>query len=358
MSGASGNTDDATSSPRPMVAGRASGKSVWLFAGLAGLSAVLLFSALEARRAARSAEDLEPVQIGGQGAITPPPELVIPPVGSGEATGAAGLAASPPGSARAVPASPAGTDTQPARLPRAPLAPQGPSAFTGSSPPNFAYAPSPASGPATVFQAPVAAAPSISPAAAADSQRVKAGRFANPSLTIPKGAVIHAVLETAVDSTRPGPARALVSRDVRSFDGTRILVPRGSRLYGEYKADLTSGQNRAMIQWTRLMRPDGVTIALDSPSADPLGRAGVKGKVNSHFFARFGNALLQTLLNAGVSYTANEATGGTVILGLPGSTVAASVPQSETVRPTLKVAQGTPVSVFVARDLDFSEVEQ
>lgn len=135
-------------------------------------------------------------------------------------------------------------------------------------------------------------------------------------------------------------------------------MPRGSRLYGEYKADLTSGQNRAMIQWTRLMRPDGVTIALDSPSADPLGRAGVKGKVNSHFFARFGNALLQTLLNAGVSYTANEATGGTVILGLPGSTVAASVPQSETVRPTLKVAQGTPVSVFVARDLDFSEVEQ
>lgn len=188
--------------------------------------------------------------------------------------------------------------------------------------------------------------------------RVKAGFFANPSLTIPQGAVIQAVLETALDSTRAGPARAIVSRDVRSFDGTRVLIPRGSRLYGEYKADLSSGQNRAMIQWTRLMRPDGVVIALDSPSADPLGRAGVKGKVNSHFFARFGNALVQTALGFGVSFATSEATKGTVIVGLPGSVQNLATPQTDTIRPTLKVAQGTPVSVFVARDLDFSEVER
>jgi len=45
------------------------------------------------------------------------------------------------------------------------------------------------------------------------------------------------------------------------------------------------------------------------------------------------------------------------VVGLPGSfqTVA---PQTENIRPTLKVAQGTPVSVFVARDLDFTKVEQ
>lgn len=180
---------------------------------------------------------------------------------------------------------------------------------------------------------------------------------ANPSTTIPQGAVIQAVLETAMDSTRPGPARAIVSRDVRSFDGTKVLIPRGSRLYGDYKADLAQGQSRALIQWTRLLRPDGVTIALDSPSADPLGRAGVGGKVNSHFLARFGNAFLQTTLSLGMNYASSKIGGGTVIVGLPGSFQTVT-PQSDSIKPTLKVAQGTPVSVFVARDLDFTKVEQ
>ena len=51
------------------------------------------------------------------------------------------------------------------------------------------------------------------------------------------GAVIAAVLETPLNSDRPGLARAVVSKDARSFDGTRVLIPRGSRLIGEFKAD-------------------------------------------------------------------------------------------------------------------------
>ena len=50
------------------------------------------------------------------------------------------------------------------------------------------------------------------------------------------------------------------------------------------------------VQWQTLTRPDGVQIALDSPAADPLGRAGIGGKVNTHFWSRFGNALLQSTL--------------------------------------------------------------
>ncbi|MEQ1499261.1 MAG: TrbI/VirB10 family protein [Novosphingobium sp.] len=215
------------------------------------------------------------------------------------------------------------------------------------------------SGPVTVYQAPAApTAASASEGSGADRQRVKAGRLLNPSFTVPQGAVIQAVLETALDSTQPGPARAIVSRDVRSFDGARVLIPRGSRLYGEYRADLSPGQNRAMIQWTRLVRPDGVTIALDSPSADPLGRAGVKGKVDTHFFTRFSNAFLQTVLNVGASAATRDLAGGTVIVGLPGSTQSVTAPSTDQVKPTLRVSQGTPVSVFVARDLDFTDVER
>lgn len=186
--------------------------------------------------------------------------------------------------------------------------------------------------------------------------RVKATRLENPTMTIPQGTVIPAVLETAIDSTRGGGVRALVQRNVMGFDGKRILIPRGSRLYGEYQADLKRGQNRALVQWTRLIRPDGVTIALNSPSSDPLGRAGVKGKVDSKFFQRFGNALLQSVLDIGVGLAVNSASDG-VIVALPGSTQNVQVTDGQQILPTLKVRQGTSVSVFVARDLDFSSVE-
>lgn len=190
----------------------------------------------------------------------------------------------------------------------------------------------------------------------APTDRVRASRLTNPSVTVPQGTVIPAVLETALDSTRPGGARALVQRDVHSFDGSRILIPRGSRLYGTYEAGINPGEKRALVQWTRLLRPDGVTIALDSPSSDPLGRAGIEGDVNSRFFARFGGAILQSVLDIGVGVATRKATDG-VIVALPGSTQNVTAQTQSQARPVLKVDQGTSVSVFVARDLDFSTVE-
>ena len=211
--------------------------------------------------------------------------------------------------------------------------------------------------PAVVFERDLApVAPPGSQPTGGPNERVTASRFLNPARTIPQGTVIPAVLETALDSTRPGAVRALVQRDVRGFDGSRVLIGRGSRLYGEYAADLEPGQGRAAIRWTRLLRPDGVTIALDSPASDPLGRAGVRGKVDGKFFQRFGGALLQSVLDVGVGVATREATDG-VIVALPGSTqnVTPRLDRNE-VRPTLRVRHGTSVSVFVARDLDFSTV--
>jgi type IV secretion system protein VirB10 len=191
------------------------------------------------------------------------------------------------------------------------------------------------------------------------SDRVSASRLLNPSLTVPQGTIIAAVLETALDSTRAGAVRGIVSRDVRSFDGSRVLIPRGSRLYGEYASDLSAGQKRTLVNWQRLTRPDAVIINLDSPAADPLGRAGVRGKVDSNFFARFGSAILQSVLDIGVGLATRTVQDDAVILALPGSTQEiAGRPQQTEVQRTLKVQQGTSVSVFVARDLDFSTVDR
>jgi type IV secretion system protein VirB10 len=186
--------------------------------------------------------------------------------------------------------------------------------------------------------------------------RVRASAFANRSSTVPQGYLISAVLETGFDSTKPGFARAMVSRDVRGFDGKYILIPRGSRLIGEYRSDIGQSQKRAIITWTRLIRPDGMTIALDSPAADTLGRGGVDASVNTHFFQRLGDALLQSTFEIGRAFAGRAVTGPVVVVS--GSTTAAAgqlMPMTATnYVPTLTVAPGKSISVFVAHDLDFS----
>jgi type IV secretion system protein VirB10 len=102
----------------------------------------------------------------------------------------------------------------------------------------------------------------------AGTQVAKATRMKNPGQTVSQGTLIPAVLETAINSDLPGYVRAVVSSDIRSFDGSRVLVPRSSRLIGQYKSGVAGGQTRAYVMWTRLIRPDGVSVALASPAVD------------------------------------------------------------------------------------------
>ncbi|MCR2834757.1 TrbI/VirB10 family protein [Parerythrobacter lacustris] len=310
----------------------------------------LVFSLMDAGRAERAAADSVLVEAEPGARISSPPPLALP---QGQTGRDLPLAALPPQEAfplREEPVRLARVPTTRSEVPRGDVPP-------AYNPPPQQIAPTFAQPPAVVFDAAFA-----SGVAAADAlptglnNRVRAERFDNPSLTIPQGTVIPAVLETALDSTRPGGVRALVQRDVRGFDGSRVLIQRGSRLYGEYQADLQAGQKRAEIRWTRLIRPDGVTIALDSPASDPLGRAGVKGEVDSKFFQRFGGALLQSVLDIGVGVATSRASDG-VLVALPGSTQNVQIQDGNQIQPTLKVRHGTSVSVFVARDLDFSSVD-
>ncbi|PSJ36428.1 type IV secretion system protein B10 [Sphingomonas deserti] len=181
--------------------------------------------------------------------------------------------------------------------------------------------------------------------------------LANRSTTVPQGTLIPAVLETAFNSTRPGFARAIVSREVRGFDGTRILIPRGSRLIGEYRADAAAGQKRALINWVRLIRPDGVTIEVGSPATDTLGRGGVKAKVNNHFFERFAGAILQSTVDIALALAARSSNNSVIVTTAGGGAQAGNLIQPEPVRPTLTVPAATSISVFVARDLDFASAE-
>jgi type IV secretion system protein VirB10 len=179
---------------------------------------------------------------------------------------------------------------------------------------------------------------------------------------IPQGSTIPAVLETALDSDLPGYVRAVVSRDVRGFDASTVLIPRGSRVIGEYRSAVSQGQTRAFVIWTRIIRPDGASIMIGSGGGDTLGRAGLAGKVDTHFLQEFSGAILLTALNAGAAAVAGvpqtevvvSSGSGGAAGGLTGP-FAALAPVA--IPPTIKVAQGTPLLIIVQRDLDFSRVQ-
>ncbi|MCA1653755.1 MAG: TrbI/VirB10 family protein [Sphingomicrobium sp.] len=230
--------------------------------------------------------------------------------------------------------------------------------FDGSAAPSTPA--DPATAPLTGSAATRAAGPSSAIAAAggdndqfatrvgsAGVEVASAQPLANPATTVTQGTLIPAVLETAIDTDLPGYARAIVSRDVRSFDGARVLVPRSSRLIGQYKSGLTAGQTRVYVIWTRLIRPDGVSVALASPAVANDGRSGLDGKVDGHFMKRFGSAFLLSVVG-GLS-----SLGSTVLSG--GQSAASVAAQRDSaIPPTIHVAPGQPIRVFTARDLDFA----
>ncbi|WP_394730469.1 TrbI/VirB10 family protein [Altererythrobacter sp. GH1-8] len=182
----------------------------------------------------------------------------------------------------------------------------------------------------------------------------QASPMTNPSTTVTQGTLIPAILETAIDTDVPGYVRAVVSQDVRSFDGTAILVPRSSRLIGQYQSGLQGGQKRAYVIWTRLIRPDGASVNLASPAIGFDGTTGLKGEVKSNFFKRFGSSLLLSVVG-GLGAVASG--GASVVIGGAGqSAAAAAVQQDGQIGPTVRVRMGEPIRVFTARDLDFSAV--
>jgi type IV secretory pathway VirB10-like protein len=182
-------------------------------------------------------------------------------------------------------------------------------------------------------------------------------RLHDLSHTAPQGTVIPAILETAINSDLPGFVRAVVSRDVRGFDGTTVLIPRGSKLVGQYRSGVALSQTRAFVVWSRILTPDGVSIDIGSPGTDPLGRGGLEGETDTHFFERFGSAILLSVMGAGLNALTEPSNNTAIIIGSTqqASQVASIALQKQIDIPvTIKVPQGTPLQVFVTRDLDFA----
>ncbi len=229
-------------------------------------------------------------------------------------------------------------------------------ASRSASSPRFAEAPAMAAAPnAAGAEGSGAAAEFASRVGGVGGAPAQARAMVNPTTTVTEGTLIPAILETAINTDVPGYVRAVVSQDVRSFDGKRVLIPRSSRLIGQYQAGVQQGQKRAYVIWTRLIRPDGASVNLASPAIGFDGTTGLEGDVNSHFFKRFGSGLLLSVVG-GLGALATGGIGGLIVAGGAQSAANSAVQTQGQISPTIRVRMGEPIRVFTARDLDFSAV--
>lgn len=188
----------------------------------------------------------------------------------------------------------------------------------------------------------------------------RAGTLGNRNYIVAMGTSIPCVLETAMASDQPGFASCVINRDVLSDNGRLVLMEKGTQVVSEYRGGLQRGQKRLFVLWNRAKTPKGVIVTLASPATDALGRAGVDGYVDTHWWERFGSALLLSVVGDGAGYASSRLQDSDVDAQDTASAgqqaAAIAVEQSINIPPTLNKHQGELVSIFVARDLDFSGV--
>lgn len=215
--------------------------------------------------------------------------------------------------------------------------------------------------------------------------QVKATHIGRLDNLIAQGKLIHAVLETAINTDLPGTLRAIIARDVYAESGNAVLIPKGSRVIGTYDSQVKTGHDRVAIAWDRVIRPDGIDIAISSQGSDVLGRSGAAGFLDNKFLTKLGNALLISYVvptaankifskggnNTPITTTAstNAATGITTTSSTStfqqqqlkesedkfNEIMSKAIQDSFSVAPTIFIDQGTEVNIFVNRDLVFPD---
>jgi type IV secretion system protein VirB10 len=192
-----------------------------------------------------------------------------------------------------------------------------------------------------------------------------ASKLPDRNYLIPKGAFMDCALETRIDSTVPGMTSCILTRNMYSDNGKLVLLDRGSKIVGQYQGGIKQGQARIFVLWTRVETPAGVVINLDSPGTDALGASGLDGYVDTHFWERFGGAIMLSLIQDGFAAAAQQQqSAGTnqtnITFGntqqATQSMAAEALKNSINIPPTLMKNHGDHINIFVARDLDFRSV--
>jgi type IV secretion system protein VirB10 len=192
---------------------------------------------------------------------------------------------------------------------------------------------------------------------------VKASFLPDLDYLLKRGIIIPCAQRTKIVTTYPGVTSCIVTKDVYSADGRTLLIERGSEATGEQRTALMQGQARIFVLWSRIDMPNGVTIPLDSPGSDSLGASGLDAYVDTHFWDRFGGAIMVSLIGDFGQAASNRSLGsGNNQIQFSNTSSAGQSLADDTLKNTIDIPptaysnQGSALNIFVARDVDFRSV--
>lgn len=193
-----------------------------------------------------------------------------------------------------------------------------------------------------------------------------------PDTLLLRGTFIRCALETRIITDVNGFTSCVVTEPVYSVNGRSLLLPKGSKVFGQYGSGAIRGERVAVV-WDRITTPTGIDVTMASPGVDDLGSAGHPGYYNAHWGSRIASALFISLLSDAFKYY-GEKEGPVTTTSYPGTGAIYQEPfESNTARtmerlanqavdasanrqPTVTINQGTIVNVYVSQDVDFSGV--
>ncbi|EJK0936083.1 TrbI/VirB10 family protein [Escherichia marmotae] len=187
-------------------------------------------------------------------------------------------------------------------------------------------------------------------------------RIKNRRFLLSAGTTFSCVLKTKIVTTYPGVTLCQLTKDVISDDGKNVLIRAGAQLQGEQTRAITQGMARVFVNWT-IVKDKNNRVRIDSLGTDSLGASGLPAWVDTHFWKRFGGALMLSLIEdsiaAGTSrmsrtnnseFTMNNTTGTSSELAKT------TLDNSINIPPTGYVNQGEMLTVIVPRNIDFSSL--
>ncbi|CTP84313.1 virb10 protein [Xanthomonas translucens pv. poae] len=212
--------------------------------------------------------------------------------------------------------------------------------------------------------------PGQQPAGAMQEEQTSAKPIANPDGLLVRGTYIRCVLETRIITDFSGFTSCIITEPVYSINGRRLLLPKGSKMLGQYGSLEPTGP-RMQVIWDRITTPTGIDVTLMGPGIDNLGSAGHPGQYSAHWASRISSALMISMLSDAFKWAAAKNGPSTTTVGLNSGVVTEQPFESNTAqaiqrlseqalerrRPaTVTINQGTVVNVYVAKDVDFTAV--
>ncbi|MEB1608559.1 TrbI/VirB10 family protein [Xanthomonas campestris pv. campestris] len=205
-----------------------------------------------------------------------------------------------------------------------------------------------------------------------DKQVTLAKPISNPDGLLVRGTYIRCILETRIISDFDGFTSCIVTEPVYSINGHNLLLPKGSKMLGQYAAKEPTSP-RMQVVWDRITTPTGIDVMLEGPGIDNLGSAGHPGQYNAHWGNKIASALFISMLSDAFKYAAAEYGPETTTVGVGSGVITQQPFESNTARSiqdiaeqavaksgrrpaTVTINQGTVLNVYVAKDVDFTAV--